>query len=53
MISRENILLTILIGLLLVVEKPLDAIRTAVNVEGDMIGGLVVQKVVESDANQN
>jgi Na+/H+-dicarboxylate symporter len=31
------------IGLLLVVEKPLDAIRTAVNVEGDMIGALVVQ----------
>lgn len=31
------------IGVLLIVEKPLDTIRTAVNVEGDMIGALVVQ----------
>jgi Na+/H+-dicarboxylate symporter len=32
------------IGILLVVERPLDAIRTAVNVEGDMIGALIAQK---------
>lgn len=31
------------IGILLVVERPLDTIRTAVNVEGDMIGALVTQ----------
>jgi len=32
------------IGILLVVERPLDTIRTAVNVEGDMIGALVTQR---------
>jgi len=32
------------IGILLVVERPLDTIRTAVNVEGDMVGALVVQR---------
>jgi Na+/H+-dicarboxylate symporter len=32
------------IGILLVVERPLDTIRTAVNVEGDMIGALVAQR---------
>ena len=31
------------IGILLAVERPLDTIRTAVNVEGDMIGALVTQ----------
>ena len=31
------------IGILLVVERPLDTIRTAVNVEGDMYGALVTQ----------
>ena len=31
------------IGLLLVIERPLDAIRTAVNVEGDLVGAAVVQ----------
>jgi len=31
------------IGLLMVIERPLDTIRTAVNVEGDLIGSLVVQ----------
>jgi Na+/H+-dicarboxylate symporter len=31
------------IGLLMVIERPLDTIRTAVNVEGDLIGTLVVQ----------
>jgi len=32
------------IGILLVVERPLDTIRTAVNVEGDIVGALVAQK---------
>jgi len=31
------------IGILMVVERPLDTFRTAVNVEGDIIGALVVQ----------
>jgi len=32
------------IGILLVVERPLDTLRTAVNVEGDLIGALVTQR---------
>ncbi|MFP6808676.1 MAG: dicarboxylate/amino acid:cation symporter [Pseudomonadales bacterium] len=32
------------IAILLVIERPLDTIRTAVNVEGDLIGTLVVQE---------
>ena len=32
------------IGILLVVERPLDTIRTAVNVEGDLIGAMVTQR---------
>jgi len=32
------------IAILLVIERPLDTIRTAVNVEGDIIGTLVVSK---------
>ena len=35
------------IGILLVVERPLDTIRPAVNVEGDMIGALVTQRFFE------
>ncbi len=31
------------IAILLVIERPLDTIRTAVNVEGDLVGSLVVQ----------
>ncbi len=31
------------IGLLLVIERPLDTFRTAVNVEGDLIGSIVVE----------
>ena len=34
------------IAILLVIERPLDTVRTAVNVEGDIIGSLVVQKVM-------
>jgi Na+/H+-dicarboxylate symporter len=32
------------IGILIVIDKPLDTFRTAVNVEGDIIGALVTQK---------
>lgn len=34
------------IAILLPIDRPLDAIRTAVNVEGDMVGSLVVQRLV-------
>lgn len=34
------------IAILLVVERPLDTIRTAVNVEGDLVGTIVVQRYV-------
>ena len=30
------------IAILLVIERPLDTLRTAVNVEGDLIGAMVV-----------
>ena len=32
------------IGILMVIERPLDTFRTAVNVEGDMIGAMVTQR---------
>ena len=32
------------IGLLLLIERPLDTFRTAVNVEGDLIGSVVCQR---------
>lgn len=32
------------IAILLVIERPLDTIRTSVNVEGDLVGSLVVQR---------
>jgi Na+/H+-dicarboxylate symporter len=35
------------IAILLPIDRLLDTIRTAVNVEGDMVGSLVVQKLVE------
>ncbi len=35
------------IGLLMVIERPLDTIRTAVNVEGDLVGTLVVQTYLD------
>lgn len=34
------------IAILLVVERPLDTFRTAVNVQGDMVGSLVVQRLL-------
>ncbi|XOV88536.1 MAG: dicarboxylate/amino acid:cation symporter [Pseudomonadota bacterium] len=36
------------IAILMVIERPLDTIRTAVNVEGDLIGSLVVDHVTSS-----
>jgi Na+/H+-dicarboxylate symporter len=36
------------IAILLPIDRVLDAFRTAVNVEGDMVGSLVVQKLVRS-----
>jgi Na+/H+-dicarboxylate symporter len=38
------------IAILLPIDRILDTVRTAVNVEGDMIGALIVNKVVESPA---
>ena len=32
------------IGLLLLIERPLDTFRTAVNVEGDLVGALIAEK---------
>ncbi len=34
------------IGLLLLIERPLDTIRTAVNVQGDLIGAVVVERLI-------
>ena len=34
------------IAILLVIERPLDTIRTAVNVEGDLVGSTVVQRYI-------
>lgn len=34
------------IGILIVIDKPLDTFRTAVNVEGDIIGALVTQRSI-------
>jgi Na+/H+-dicarboxylate symporter len=39
------------IGILLVVERPLDTIRTAVNVEGDLIGALVTERFFDGDVS--
>ena len=36
------------IAILLPIDRLLDTLRTAANVEGDMIGSLVVQKLVYS-----
>lgn len=40
------------IGILLVVERPLDTIRTAVNVEGDMYGALVTQRFLSNNSGR-
>jgi len=43
---------TAAIAILLPIDRILDTVRTAVNVEGDMIGSLIVQKLTESGAEQ-
>jgi Na+/H+-dicarboxylate symporter len=43
---------TAAIAILLPIDRILDTVRTAVNVEGDMIGSLIVQKLTESDVEQ-
>ncbi|HWV16492.1 MAG TPA: dicarboxylate/amino acid:cation symporter [Cellvibrio sp.] len=40
------------IAILLPIDRLLDAFRTAVNVEGDMIGSLIVQKITVDDADK-
>ena len=40
---------TAAIAILLPIDRILDTVRTAVNVEGDMIGSLIVQQLTESD----
>lgn len=40
------------IGILIVIDKPLDTFRTAVNVEGDMIGAIITQKSIEAKHEQ-
>jgi Na+/H+-dicarboxylate symporter len=40
------------IGILLPIDRLLDAIRTAVNVQGDMVGSMVVQKLVGGNSHQ-
>jgi len=41
------------IAILLPIDRLLDTVRTAVNVQGDMIGSLIVQTVVDKDEKQN
>lgn len=40
------------IGILLLVERPLDTLRTAVNVEGDLIASLVIQRLVDRSGHR-
>ena len=39
------------IAILLVIERPLDTFRTMVNVQGDLIGTLVVQRYTRGHTN--
>lgn len=41
------------IAILLVIERPLDTIRTSVNVEGDLIGSLVVHRYLTRQAGRS
>ena len=41
------------IAILLVIERPLDTVRTAINVEGDIIGSLVVQETLFKKQNSD
>jgi Na+/H+-dicarboxylate symporter len=44
---------TAAIAILLPIDRILDTVRTAVNVEGDMVGSLIVQKLTESDSEKH
>lgn len=44
---------TAAIAILLPIDRILDTVRTAVNVEGDMIGSLIVQNLTEDGATQD
>ena len=44
---------TAAIAILLPIDRILDTVRTAVNVQGDMIGSLIVQKLTESDSEKH
>ena len=44
---------TAAIAILLPIDRILDTVRTAVNVEGDMIGSLIVQKLTESGGEKH
>ena len=39
------------IAILLLVERPLDAVRTAVNVEGDLVGAVTVERVLSKSSD--
>ena len=39
------------IGLLLLIERPLDTFRTAVNVQGDLVACVVAERTVFKDGN--
>jgi Na+/H+-dicarboxylate symporter len=43
---------TAAIAILLPIDRVLDTVRTAVNVEGDMVGSLIVQKLTDRSAGQ-
>ena len=44
---------TAAIAILLPIDRILDTVRTAVNVEGDMVGSLIVQKLTESASDRD
>jgi Na+/H+-dicarboxylate symporter len=39
------------IGILLLVERPLDAVRTAVNVEGDLVGAVTIERLLSAKSD--
>lgn len=41
------------VAILLPIDRLLDTIRTAVNVEGDLVGSVIVQKIVDGDTNSH
>ncbi len=39
------------IEILLLVERPLDAVRTAVNVEGDLVGAVTIERLLSAHSD--